>query len=295
MVKPTKILSVESPARPVVRTNIEYSGMVSSEGHTHEGSEDELIVVKNLKGKSKKRVRESARIRELSESSKKTRLTKSDVGLISAEKALNDIFYDKFHAKKYTLVKTRGMIVENYFVEENDSISDVESNFNVVMYVRKEVVDFNVEELSAFLDIPIYSKIEGSELKEEVDLDMVTREVTEGYKITWPVLCEKRVTKKIEADIKKARKVEARSKPPLKSFKSNHLLQLCLQFAAYRESLTHNFVIVEDLVLNQTMPKGEIIRLPNVMLVGKIFFKFEVLAGILGGFGVVADEEVELA
>lgn len=52
-------------------------------------------------------------------------------------------------------------------------------------YVRKEVVNFNVEELSAFLGIPIYSEIEGSSLKKEIDLDMVTRELTECYKTTW--------------------------------------------------------------------------------------------------------------
>lgn len=108
----------ESLARPFVSTNIKYSYMVSSKGHTHGGSEDELVMLKSLKGKNKKSVREFARIREFLESSKKTRINKSYVGLFFAEKALNDIFCDNFYAKKYTLVKTRGMIVENYFVEE---------------------------------------------------------------------------------------------------------------------------------------------------------------------------------
>lgn len=53
------------------------------------------------------------------------------------------------------------------------------------MYVRKGVVDVNVEELSAFLDIPIYYEIEGSCLKDDIDLYMVRRELTEGYKINW--------------------------------------------------------------------------------------------------------------
>ncbi|KAI5663347.1 hypothetical protein M9H77_22670 [Catharanthus roseus] len=161
-----QVVLTESPARPVVSTNVEYSGIVN-----------ELVVLKTLKGKNKKRVRESTRIRELSESSKRTRIIKSGFRLVSAEKALNDIFYDNFHAKKYNLVKTRGITVENYFAEESlskissidllDSISNFESSFNGIVYVRKEVVDFNVEELL---------------LKEEMDLDIVTRELTEGYK-----------------------------------------------------------------------------------------------------------------
>lgn len=54
------------------------------------------------------------------------------------------------------------------------------------MYVNKEVVNFNVERSSVFLGIHVYSEIKGSGLKEEIDLDMVTRELTEGYKTPWP-------------------------------------------------------------------------------------------------------------
>ncbi|KAI5681721.1 hypothetical protein M9H77_02949 [Catharanthus roseus] len=118
---------------------------------------------------------ESARIRKLSESNKKTRMTKSDVGLISVDKALNDIFYDNLHVKKYITVKMRGMIVENCFAEK------------------------------------ILSEIG------LIDLLMSARLLTS----TRP--SEKRVTKKTVIDIKK---VEARSKPPLKSLKSNQPLPM---------------------------------------------------------------------
>lgn len=75
-----RVARLESIQLLLLSTNVEYSWMVSSEGHTNEGSEDELIAVKTLKGKNRKRVREFARFRELSESSKKTRLTKRELG-----------------------------------------------------------------------------------------------------------------------------------------------------------------------------------------------------------------------
>ncbi|KAI5675954.1 hypothetical protein M9H77_06904 [Catharanthus roseus] len=121
---------------------------MSSEGHTHGSSKDELVVLKTVKTKNKKRVRESARIKGLLESRKKTRKTKNDVGLISTDKALSDTFYDNFHLKKHVVVKTKG-------------------------------------------------------------------------------LGEKKITKKNkEEDIRKARKDEARSNPPLKSFKSKQSIHV---------------------------------------------------------------------
>ncbi|KAI5677428.1 hypothetical protein M9H77_08378 [Catharanthus roseus] len=181
-----------------------------------------------------KRVRESARIKELSENGKKYKMYKIEVGPTVVERALNDIFYDSFRVKKHAVVKSRGMIVENCFFEESltkiglvdflvsarllnsacfakeysetlvhefyanldEDIYDVGSSFHDLVYVRKEVVDFHVEELSAFLGIPFYHDIEGSDLGET------------------------KVTKKMEADIRKSKEVEARFKPPLKSIKS---------------------------------------------------------------------------
>lgn len=125
-----QVVYTGSLAKPVMSTNIEYSSMVSSDFHTHGGSEDEFVMLKTLKGKNKKRVRDSARIRELSESGKKTRMTKSDAGFISTVKALNDIFYDNFDINKYTMVKTRRMIIEQCFTEE--SLSEICSIYLLV-------------------------------------------------------------------------------------------------------------------------------------------------------------------
>lgn len=65
--------------------------MLSSEEHTH-NTEDDLVVLKTVKGKGKKRVRESARIRELFENNKKSKMYKTEVGPIAVEKTMNDIF-----------------------------------------------------------------------------------------------------------------------------------------------------------------------------------------------------------
>lgn len=61
---------------------------------------------------------ESARIKELSKSSKKSKMSKSEVGPIAAEKTLNDILYDSFRFKKHAAVKSRDMIVKNYFLKK---------------------------------------------------------------------------------------------------------------------------------------------------------------------------------
>lgn len=114
-----EVLFIEPRAKHVISTNVEHSCIMSSEGHTHGSSKDELVVLKTVKTKNKKRVRESARIKGLLESRKKTRKTKNDVGLISTDKALSDTFYDNFHLKKHVVVKTKGMIVENRFAEES--------------------------------------------------------------------------------------------------------------------------------------------------------------------------------
>lgn len=66
------------------------------------------------------------------------------------------------------------------------SIVDENSSFYGVIYVRGEVFYFNVEELSAFLEIPTYSDAEGTLLKDDIDLDMFTVELTKGTKTKWP-------------------------------------------------------------------------------------------------------------
>ncbi|KAI5659491.1 hypothetical protein M9H77_28284 [Catharanthus roseus] len=75
-------------------------------------------------------------------------------------------------------------LVDEFFVNLDESISEVESSFHGVVYVRKEIAYFNMEELYAFLGVPIYYEIKGSSLKEEIDLDMITNELTGGYKTT---------------------------------------------------------------------------------------------------------------
>ncbi|KAI5667203.1 hypothetical protein M9H77_17056 [Catharanthus roseus] len=161
-----------------------------------------------------KRVRELARVKELSESGKKFEMTKIEVGPI-------------FCVKKHVVVKSRSMIVADCFSKESlteiglvelhvsarllnsthfakeyyrtlvhefyanldEDISDVGSSFHDVVYVRKEVVDFNVEELSAFLGVPFIMILKGL------------------------------VTKKTEADIRKAREVklkqDSHGNPPM--------------------------------------------------------------------------------
>ncbi|KAI5666446.1 hypothetical protein M9H77_16299 [Catharanthus roseus] len=147
-----QVVLTESLARPIVSTNVEYSCMVSSEGHTHEGSKGESIVVKTLNGKNKKR-----------------------------------------H--------------DCYLIPQN------------------------------------------------------------SCNITISNLGEKRVTKKTETDIKKAREAEARSKPPLKTLKSKQPLYVSTSAIEHQQ-------YVDKLYLQS--------------------FNFEFLAGILGGYGAVADKEVEL-
>lgn len=44
----------DSLGRPVVSTNVEHSGMLCNEGHSHSGIEDDLIVLKTMKGKGMK-------------------------------------------------------------------------------------------------------------------------------------------------------------------------------------------------------------------------------------------------
>ncbi|KAI5654177.1 hypothetical protein M9H77_31364 [Catharanthus roseus] len=99
---------------------------------------------------------------------------------------------------------------------------------------------------------------DGSRLKEEIDLDMVTRDLTEGYKTTWQGEGN-RVTKKTKADTKKVMEAKAKSKSPLNSFKSKqplpelqqlvislqvHLLQLRTEFAAYKVSSITSYICV---------------------------------------------------
>ncbi|KAI5664766.1 hypothetical protein M9H77_24089 [Catharanthus roseus] len=57
-------LFTKSPSRPTVSINVEYFGLLSNEGHSCSGNEDDLIFVKTLKGNRLIRVRESARIKE---------------------------------------------------------------------------------------------------------------------------------------------------------------------------------------------------------------------------------------
>lgn len=77
-------------------------------------------------------------------------------------------------------------LVHEFYDNLDEDISDVQSSFYGVVYVRKDIIDFNIEELSAFFGIPVYSKIEGSGLKGEVDMNMVTKELTGGFKTMWP-------------------------------------------------------------------------------------------------------------
>ncbi|KAI5663458.1 hypothetical protein M9H77_22781 [Catharanthus roseus] len=67
----------------------------------------------------------------------------------------------------------------------DESIVDVESSFYSVVFVRGEVIVFNVEKLSAFLEIPTYPDVLGTGLKDDIDLDMVTAELARGAKTTW--------------------------------------------------------------------------------------------------------------
>lgn len=70
------------------------------------------------------------------------------------------------------------LLVHQFYDNLDEDISDVESSFYGVVYVRKGIVGFHVEELYTFLGIPVYLEIEGTSLKEDIDLDMVTKELT---------------------------------------------------------------------------------------------------------------------
>ncbi|KAI5657269.1 hypothetical protein M9H77_26062 [Catharanthus roseus] len=70
-------------------------------------------------------------------------------------------------------------LVHKFYANMDESIVDDNSSFFGVVYVRGEVIDFNVEELSAFF-IPTHSDVEGLVLKDDIDLDMVTAELTRG-------------------------------------------------------------------------------------------------------------------
>ncbi|KAI5653211.1 hypothetical protein M9H77_30398 [Catharanthus roseus] len=141
-------------------------------------------------------------------SSKKPRLLKDDFGLIFAEYAKSKRSYDSSCVQKFDLLKSRGFIIEISFLEQSlidhgllellvnskfvhefyanmdESIVDVGLSFYGVAFVKSEVVDFNVEELSAFLEIPKYHDVVGAGLKDDIDLDMVSTELTGGKPIS---------------------------------------------------------------------------------------------------------------
>ncbi|KAI5663707.1 hypothetical protein M9H77_23030 [Catharanthus roseus] len=75
---------------------------------------------------------------------------------------------------------------EDNFMQIWMRIVDVESSFHGVVYVRDEVVDFSVEELSDFLEISTYPEVVGTGLKDDIYLHMVTTELTGGAKTMWP-------------------------------------------------------------------------------------------------------------
>lgn len=62
-------------------------------------------------------------------------------------------------------------LVREFYSSLDEDISYVGSSFHGVIYVRKKIVDFNVEELSTLVGILVYQEIEGSGLNEEVDMD----------------------------------------------------------------------------------------------------------------------------
>lgn len=144
-------------------------------------------------------------------------------GPILAQYAKSNRSYDSC-VQKFDLLKRRGFVVETFFLEQSlidhgllellvnsmllnstrfakryneslghefyanmdESIVDVESSFYGVVFIRGEVVGFNVEELSTFLEIPTYHDVVGTGLKDDIDLDMVTSELTRGTKTKWP-------------------------------------------------------------------------------------------------------------
>ncbi|KAI5671909.1 hypothetical protein M9H77_12273 [Catharanthus roseus] len=68
-------------------------------------------------------------------------------------------------------------LVRELYANMDESIVNVESSFNGVVFVRDEIVDFNVEELYVFLEIPTHSDVNGTGLKDDIDLDMVIVEL----------------------------------------------------------------------------------------------------------------------
>lgn len=95
--------------------------------------------------------------------------------LLVDAKLLNSTRYAKVY---------KNLLCMSFYAIWDESISNLQSTFSDVVYIRSDVVDFNFEELSTFLEIPSYYEVVGTSLKNEIDLDMVIAELNGGSKRT---------------------------------------------------------------------------------------------------------------